>query len=414
MFLDDGSTVFPETMISRDINSVYLSTMVMGDSLFAFWRESNPVYYAIRSLDDGSEITPATHLFTTYTNYPHIRACPDSLGRLHVLYNEGSDVIYAVWAPAPGSGFTTEYEWQVDGAHAGGVLLVDGNRVHLVVQDSVYHTLEYLQYDLEGNTVIPQTDFTSNDIDCSRFPELAIDTYSDLLVVDRIDGSGVGPCYTLWKLSAISGETIIDEKTLVIEEIPEMGVSGSFILRPLPGSEEFYLCWTNGYSRNKVFNLLMDLDGNILVDWHTVYDYSDEDPEDVKAIDGVVDDDGNLFIVFNQVETEPILGGYPTFGWFDHTWLGIEDEPTLVEPSMILSSNPFTDFLSIELTGSPQVLELLVYDITGRQVISLGSIDRNVFLWDGSDGEGNQLPSGAYVIRAETQGSISTAKIVKL
>ena len=75
---------------------------------------------------DGSEITPATYLFTTYTNYKYIRTSPDSLGRLHVLYNIGKDVIYAVWTPVPGSGFITEYEWKVEGASAGGVLLVEG------------------------------------------------------------------------------------------------------------------------------------------------------------------------------------------------------------------------------------------------------------------------------------------------
>ena len=92
MFNIDGATLFPETMISRNTVSGYLSEAVMGDSLFAFWREYNPIYYAIRSLEDGSEITPATYLFTTSTMYPFIRACPDSLGRLHVLYNVGKDV----------------------------------------------------------------------------------------------------------------------------------------------------------------------------------------------------------------------------------------------------------------------------------------------------------------------------------
>ena len=34
--------------------------------------------------------------------------------------------------------------------------------------------------------------------------------------------------------------------------------------------------------------------------------------------------------------------------------------------------------------------------------------------WDGSDDDGNQLPSGTYIIRAEDLGSISTVKVVKL
>jgi hypothetical protein len=134
MFDINGTTLYPETMISLDSHSSLHSITAMGDSLFVFWRDYSLIYYAIRSLEDGSEITPATYLFSASTMYPYIRACPDSLGRLHVLYNVGDDVYYAVWTPAPGSGFITDYEWVVEGADAGGVLLVDGNRVHLVVQ----------------------------------------------------------------------------------------------------------------------------------------------------------------------------------------------------------------------------------------------------------------------------------------
>ncbi|MEA3266908.1 MAG: hypothetical protein U9P42_08195, partial [Candidatus Fermentibacteria bacterium] len=97
MFSLDGTTLYPETMISRDVNSVFLRTVTIGDSLFAFWRESSPVYTAARSLSDGNETLPATYLFTTSTQYPYIRSSPDSLGRLHVLYNKGPDVVYSVW-----------------------------------------------------------------------------------------------------------------------------------------------------------------------------------------------------------------------------------------------------------------------------------------------------------------------------
>ncbi|MCK4505909.1 MAG: hypothetical protein KAW14_09845, partial [Candidatus Aegiribacteria sp.] len=78
VFLLDGTTVVPDTMVSRDTVSGYLSwPVVLSDSLMAFWREYNPVYYCIRSLEDGSEVTPATYLFTEYTDLPYIRACPD-------------------------------------------------------------------------------------------------------------------------------------------------------------------------------------------------------------------------------------------------------------------------------------------------------------------------------------------------
>ncbi|MCK5133738.1 MAG: hypothetical protein KAR40_16490 [Candidatus Sabulitectum sp.] len=256
MFSLDGTTLVSETMISRDVNSVYLRTMTMGDSLFAFWRESDPIYYAIRSLADGSEITPATYLFTTYTQYPYIRACPDNLGRLHVLYNDGGDVIYAVWNPAPGSGFTTEYEWVIKDADAGGVLLVDGNRVHVVVQDPLVHDYMYLQYDLDGNTVVPITDFTTPDDiqNCNRFPKLQVDSSGDLLVLEQAFIEPVDAIY-LWKLDGETGDLLIDAYPLVIPELPEMDTSDDLVLEPLLLQDQFFLCWVGYAAENKIFYL---------------------------------------------------------------------------------------------------------------------------------------------------------------
>ena len=393
MFLLDGTTVYPETMISRDINSVYLAKVAMGDSLCAFWRESSPIYYAIRSLEDGSEITPATYLFTTSTLYPHIRSSPDSLGRLHVLFNIGGDVYYAVWTPAPGSGFITEYEWKIDGADAGGVLLVDGNRVHVVVQDPVFHAYSYLQYDLAGNTIIPLTNFVSGDPYCSRDPELNLDPDGNLMVVEDISES-----YVLWKLDKVTGATLVDEKVIVSDFPPEMYISVSFILRRLPGTDQYYLCWTDSALDDQILYLLMDSDGNVLVDWQTAYDYSDEDPEDLKAIDGVVDETGNLYIIYAQVETEPQIDYFPTFGWFNHDYLGVEDEVYPVPPRVSLRAlqNPSFSGVQFSLEGTDS-MELRVFDIIGRMVAGVSLSDGSGF-WNGTGSSGERLPSGVYTV----------------
>lgn len=400
MFALDGTTLYPETMISRNINSAYLTTMAIGDSLFAFWRESNPIYYAVRSLADGSEITPATYLFTTYTMYPYIRACPDSLGRLHVLYNDGSDVIYAVWNPAPGSGFTTEYEWVIEGADAGGVLLVDGNRVHIVVQDPVDHDYSYLQYDLEGNTVIPLTDFTSGEFYTSRFPILRVDSSRNLMVLDESIAYKAEEAIYLWKLDGETGDLLIDLKPLVTPELPVMNTSDEFIVEPLPVQDQFYLCWSKGYETNKIFNLVFDSDGNIIVDWYTAYDYSDEDPEDVANIDGVSDELGNLYIVYGQGETEPVLGSYPTFGWFDYEYVSTLQQEAQVELSsgFSFSRNPVAGSVTV-FTDSGDT-SLRVFDLMGREVSKISVAD-GVGIWNGTDFSGKMLPSGVYTVVGE-------------
>jgi hypothetical protein len=401
MFALDGTTLYPETMISRDVHSAYLSTMTMGDSLFAFWRESDPVYYAIRSLADGSEITPATYLFTTYTMYPFIRACPDSLGRLHVLHNKGSDVIYAVWNPAPGSGFTTEYEWVIEGADAGGVLLVDGNRVHVVVQDPIDHDYSYLQYDLEGNTVVPLTDFTDEDlINCGRFPKLKVDSSGNLLVLEDAFSDPVRAIY-LWKLDGATGELLIDLKPLVIPELPIMNTCDEFILEPLPVLDQFYLCWSMGYDNNKIFNLVFDSDGDIIVDWHIAYDYSDEDPEDTRFIDGVTDEQGNLYVVFAQVETEPQVDYFPTFGWFDYDYVSIDQQQTTAIPGVgfSFSCNPVTGSVTVQTSSESQTLR--VFDISGREVSSI-RVSNGAGVWTGENFSGERLPPGIYSILEES------------
>jgi len=393
IFLLDGTTVYPETMISSDNHSTMMSKIVMGDSLIVFWRDYNPIYYAIRSIEDGSEITPATYLFTTNTIYSYIRACPDSLGRLHVLFNRGADVYYAVWTPAPGSGFITEYEWKIEGASSGGVLLVDGNRVHVVVQDPVYHDFCYVQYDLDGNTVVPLIDFVDGDINCTRFPELALDSQGNLMVVEI-----TGNSYDLWKLDKTSGLRLINQKVIVSDSLPDMAVGVYFILRNLPGTEEFYLCWTDAYRRKKVFNLLMDEDGNVLVDWHIAYDYSDEDPEDVKGIDGVVDADGNLYIIYSQGETEPVLGGYPTFGWFNHDYLGVEGEGTTTPPVVLLTASPNPSCGGVQfILSTNETTTLKVFDLLGRQVSSVEISDGTGF-WNGTAYSGEKLPAGVYTV----------------
>ncbi len=416
VFLLDGATVVPDTMISNDQHSSILTTTESNDSLFAFWRDFSPAYYCIRSLDDGSEITPPTYLLSESTLYPDILAFPDSLGRLHTLRVIGLDIYYAVWIPTADAGFTEEYGWFIPDAIIRSQILVDGDRVHIVKWDSLYQDTDYLQYDLQGNLVVPAIDIIDDGVICYARPSIALDNDRNLLILDEVAYQSQFRM-ALWKVDGETGELLINMKTLVLEIGPEMSLHGQFDLLPLPGGEQFYMIWIAGSNYKMLDYAVIDAAGDFIVEPVIAYDHRDEDPEQLLQPDGVVDSEGNLYVIYSQIEDEPIFGGYPTFGWFDHNWLGIENESTIVEPSsfiMNLSSNPFTDFLSIEVAGSSQVQELLVYDITGRQVISLGSPDGNFFLWDGSDDEGNQLPSGAYVIRAETPGSIAIVKVVRL
>ena len=405
MFLTDGTKVFPETMISRDVNSAYLyKPSILTDSLIAFWRETSPVYYAIRNMGDGSGVTPATYLFTTSTLYPFIRSSPDSLGRLHVMYNAGKDIYYEVWTPAPGSGFITEYGWQVEGAQEGSVLLVDGNRVHVVMKHP--HFFWYTQYDLEGNTVVPPAQFVSGDLDpfpFTRFPLLAVDAQRNLLVVEQVRW---GPSYPyqfmFWKLTGATGDVMIGEKVLFTTIPGEYGPSpGTRILVPLPGSEAFYLLWRNSRNVKHLLNMIIDSNGDVLVDWHIAYDYTDEDPQMLSAVDGVVDEVGNLYIVYKAGYLEPVYGYFPTFGWFDYSSLGLEGQVEPVPPasSLSVSMNPVRGGVQFFLEGA-EATTLQVYDLAGREVARVFLTEGTGF-WDGTGFSGVRLPFGVYTVVGE-------------
>ncbi len=406
MFDINGTTLYPETMISLDSHSSLHSATVMGDSLIVFWRDYSLVYYAIRSLVDGSGITPATYLFSASTMYPYIRACPDSLGRLHVLYNVGKEVHYAVWTPAPGSGFITDYEWMVEGADEGGVLLVDGNRVHLVVQDSLVHDFLYLQYDLEGNTTVPLTDFTEGDIYCSRFPELILDPDGNLMVVE-----GSYPGYFLWKLDKSDGSTIINGSLLVAESPPEMSYTIFRTLNKVPGKDEYFLTWTHNWGGgiHRIYNLIFDSDGNILVDWHIAYNYDNEEPEDLYHINGTMDEDGNLYLIYAQVETEPEIDYFPTFGWFDYNYVGTEQQEAAVPgQGLSFSCNPVTGSVTVYSSSGSNALR--VFDISGREVSEI-SVSDGIGVWNGTAFSGERLPAGIYNI-IDTTGYIQRVTLL--
>jgi hypothetical protein len=179
-----------------------------------------------------------------------------------------------------------------------------------------------------------------------------------------------------------------------------MVVSTMMDLLPFPGNEEFYLVWVDGGWQKILWYIVMDNDGSLLVEPTAAYDHGDEDPEQLANVDGVVDSEGNLYVIYGQGEEEPIFGRYPTFGWFNAASLGLEEEEssnqgtalTIVEPSC----NPFCGSVEFLVTGRA-VSELSVYDITGRLVAEI-PVNDGVGVWDGGGFSGVKLPSGVYTV----------------
>ncbi|MFA6619447.1 MAG: FlgD immunoglobulin-like domain containing protein, partial [Candidatus Neomarinimicrobiota bacterium] len=256
----------------------------------------------------------------------------------------------------------------------------------------------YLQYDLDGNTTVPLTDFTDGDLECSRFPELILDPDGNLMVIEDSY-----PGYFLWKLDKLNGSTMINELLLVAESLPEMSYGIFRTLNKVPEKDEYFLTWTHNWGGgiHRIYNLVFDSEGSVLVDWHIAYNYDYEDPEDLYHIDGVTDEAGNLYVVYSQVETEPQIDYFPTFGWFDYDYVSIGQQQTAVVPGVgfSFSCNPVTGSVTVQTTSESQTLR--VFDISGREVSSI-SVSDGADTWSGTGFCGERLPTGIYNIVAES------------
>lgn len=423
VFLVDGTTVVPDTMISNDTWSAYLHQMAFsGDSLFGFWRQgSSPVYYCIRSLSDGSEISPATWVLTEGTQHRQIRASADSLGRLHVLRDIGNDVYYARWTPVAPSGFHEDYCWKIEGAYVSGVILVDGDRVHIVVGEYTNQSLSYLQCDLDGKVTIPLEDFTPGQQQFydTKWPDLSLDSEGNLMVVDATVLPEEYSNLTLWKIDKDTGQILISAKALFVCDQWDSVAGSQFVFVAAPGNELFYLVWADYFTAKKLWFTAFDAEGNLLMQPYMAYDYEDEDPQDVRNPEGVVDSEGNLYLIYSAGWTEPVFGRYPTFGWFDHNYLpqGVGGEaPSAGQNAFALSPscNPFSSSVTLTCSGPSLPGQLMVYDITGRLIQSLSDRQGSCFIWDGRDGSGGQVPTGTYIIQGAVDGQVSSIRLVKL
>jgi hypothetical protein len=407
-YMPDGTLIFPETMISNSVVSFNPTSTVVGtDNVAVFWREGSPAWYCVRNSDGTLAVPTSLYVPDPWTYRCYIWADSDSLGRIHSVFETSGGIVYNIFEPGAGEVRRDTIPDSMDAAN----ILVDGSRVHIVFLRDFWDPY-YIQYDLEGNVVIPPV--VVNDLDwVSTFWTMAVDANGDLYCLFVFPN----PYFyiSLSKIEATTGDIIIQDK-LIWD--PDQGSNFQHILAT-PSGNQFYLIWleddSGGWPRLIMFSVI-DTNGDFIEQPYAAYDYTDEWPEQLNLLSATTNPEGDVFAIWDEYFEEE-EGFYIVMGWFDHEWLGIEEESTPVDPASItmsLSSNPFTDFLSIEVTGSPQVQELVIYDITGRQVRTLGSSNEMTFLWDGSDCEGNQLPSGAYIIRADTPEARATIKVVKL
>jgi hypothetical protein len=294
---------------------------------------------------------------------------------------------------------------------------VDGPRVHIKFNGSPDQWADYIQYDLDGNVTIPTVSLVEGMINNSNNSSLSHDFAGNAYIIVHESPPSSPYQLCLYKIDGTNGDILINR--LVLYTLTGTDAIGDPIILASPSGDYFYLLWReddpNGNYRWIKFAVI-DTDGSFIEEPYVAYDYTDEDTQELKRLQATTNEDGDVFAHWSAYFPEDD-SYYIVLGWFDHNWLGIEDETASItspQISLALSSNPFRDFLTIEVTGVSWLTELSVYDISGRMIRSLGPGEGSTFLWDGRDDDGNELPVGTYVIRAESQGITSAAKVVKL
>ena len=127
--------------------------------------------------------------------------------------------------------------------------------------------------------------------------------------------------------------------------------------------------------------------------------------------------DGDVFVNWSAY-FESIDSYYIVLGWFDHNWVSVEgeeyEEVEQIPITISASANPFSDVLEISISGGTEQADVSVFDLQGRHIVNLLPDSQGFCLWDGKDSNGNELPAGVYVIRAESGGESSSLQIIKL
>jgi hypothetical protein len=420
LILPDGTILVPDQMISNDVQAAYPRMARLGeDSVVIVWQESYQFWLQVRN-HDGQVITSTTAIPIPPASWIWFSVACDSLNRIHLT---------SAHLESPGVGFVLYSVHAIDGtvlftdsipdSYYWPEMCIDGSRVHIKYDTRDPWRTMYIQYDLDGNIVVNPVLLFDDDLSTGHYTSLATDSAGDVYIfLRRNPDDGLPEYASLYKLDSESGAILIDD--LIIYQGPFYYSIANDLpaIESMPGGFSFYLAFMreHGNTTLQVEFCIIDTNGDFIEDPYVAYDYTDEPIQQLEGLASSVNYDGDLFLTWCEGDT--LVGGYYiVLGWLDYDWVGIQDDPILPDQSGIslsLSSNPFTDFLSVEVTGVLQVPGLSIYDIYGRQVIELYPCGENEFIWDGRDRRGEQAPIGTYFIHAESQNLSIAIKVVKL
>jgi hypothetical protein len=409
----DGSFLLDDTLFSRDENSFAPQACDPEGDLFGMWRESAPIWFGVT--DHLGDLIIQPTLFSTmgYPIIPWMSCSRDALGRVHLTYEGPSGICYSILNPISG---VEVFRDTIPGSWLYSKAVVDGDRVHILYTNPNPEQFpEYIQYDLNGSIEVGPISFINVADDVWVMWGMSSDADGNACIFLR-ESLGTNTWLTFYRIDRETGAILVNRRIIYQESSPFY--TNYPIILPGPDRACFYLLWTEadpdgGWPRYIKFAVI-NSDGDFIEPPYIAYDYTDEYPEQLENLHAVCNDQGDAFVHWSAYT--PDEGFYLTLGWFDHNYLGIGDDSTETEPPLALgaSCNPLSENVTITCEGPSLPGQLMVYDITGRLIRSLIDRQGSSFLWDGTDGSGEETPTGTYLIQGAVDGQVSSIRVVKL
>lgn len=414
--LADGTVLSPDTMISRNVFSGYLSSALVGTDFFGVWRENSPIWFAVNDHTGEPEIPATLFTSTSWSYWWYIAADGDGQGRIHMTYDTPGGIWYSVMIP--GQPPVEVFRDTIPQSMGYSLLDVDGDRVHVLYKSSADLMPRYVQYDLDGNQTLGPIEL----IDPSPYQvdnrwSLCADYLGNACVFFKRGGTTMPLLFT--RIDRTTGELLVDER-IIYNPSPPPRVHNPMVTQgPWEGS--LHLVWLeqddgSGYYR-LIRHAIIDLEGDFIVEPYTAYDYTDEDPEDITYLVAASNEAGDLFVAYSEIDMS-LPGDWIRLGWLDHNWLGVGDQEGggggTTALSMTASCNPFFSTVTINCEGETLPGQLMVYDTAGRLIRSLSDRQEDSFLWDGLDASGERVPVGTYIIQGAVSGRATSIRVVGL
>ncbi len=412
--LQDGTTLVPDQMISNDVHAGYPEMALLGaDSVVMVWQESSHFWFQVRD-GDGNIVTPTTEFPIPPSSRVNYDMDCDSLKRIHmvcaqIVSTNNEFVLYTIHDI---DGTLLFADTLPDHSYFNPYIHIDGNRVHIKYEsDNSWRTM-YIQYDLDGNITVGPVFLFDDDLMTGHFTSIQTDVAGDPYILIRKNPDGEPSLFALYKLDKETGSILINGVTIGQGEYVCQVDNDIPVFQPMPGDTSFYAAWLRGTLF--VDFCIIDQNGDFIEEPYVAYDYTDEEIQQIQYLRGATNEEGDCFLTWSEGDTL-VWGYYIVLGVLDYDWVGLGEENfSFIESDLLISPsiNPFSTSVLFTVSGfSNTTVE--VFDLNGRLVRTLCS-DSEHYFWDGCSSSGNQLSSGTYIVRAMSEGLVSSTKILKL